>query len=56
MYKKHLVAFKMVIKDREFLRYVAENNIFSNKRIKDLILDDKSGLFYAIIYMRRISK
>ena len=51
MYKKHLVAFKMVIKDREFLRYVAENNIFSNKRIKDLILDDETSeqeLFYKL--------
>lgn len=51
MYKKHLVAFKMIIKDREFLRYVAENNVFSNKKIKDLILDDETSeqeLFYKI--------
>jgi len=51
MYKKHLVAFKMIIRDREFLRYVADNNVFNNKRIKDLIKDDETSdqeLFYAL--------
>lgn len=50
MYKKHLVAFKMLIRDRDFLRYVADNNIF-NKKLKDLILDDETSnqeLFYAL--------
>lgn len=49
MYKRHLLAFKMLIRDRDFLRYVADTNIFS-KKIKDLILDDETSsqdLFYT---------
>lgn len=42
MYRKHLVAFKMIIKNRDFLKYALtyENNLFS-KQERDLLNDDK---------------
>ena len=53
LYHKYLIIFKIVIKDRKFLRYaVSYDNGLFNKNIKDMIEDDSvpSNLVLSEVY------